>query len=137
MNYWGRQGGREIGKYWALASKCPSQEGVMMGVSGRNVRTRPPLTPVHIVVERVVASESDQRPQAQPVGEKDLGGCVEPHLWAEDQNLRTDEVQNHHRSSPTQESSGRQCALDPRRPSGVGMGGRRSPPNPITCGNWA
>lgn len=101
-----------------------------------SVRTRP-LTPVHIVVERVVASESDQGPQAQPVGEEDLGGCVEPHLWAEGQNLRTDEVRNHHRNSSTQESSAqvlKGCSVlaDP-----VVGGARRSPPNPITCGNWA
>ena len=40
-------------------------------------------SPVDVVVERVVAPESDQRSQAQPVGEEDLGGGIQPHLQAE------------------------------------------------------
>lgn len=56
-----------------------------------------PRAPVHIVVERVVTSQSNQGPQAQPVGEEDLGGGVKPHLRAEEQNLRSDQVQNCHR----------------------------------------
>lgn len=36
--------------------------------------------PVDVVVERVVAAESDQGSQAQPIGEKDLGSRIQPHL---------------------------------------------------------
>lgn len=38
------------------------------------------LAPVDVVVERVVAPKSDQRSQAQPVGEEDLGSRIQPHL---------------------------------------------------------
>ena len=40
-------------------------------------------SPVDVVVERVVAPESDQGSQAQAVGEEDLGGRIQPHLQAE------------------------------------------------------
>lgn len=43
---------------------------------------------VDIVVVRVVASQSDKRAKAQPVGEEDLSGCVQPHLW--NRTLRLD-----------------------------------------------
>lgn len=36
---------------------------------------------VHIVVVGVVASQRDERAQAQAVGEEDLSGRVQPHLW--------------------------------------------------------
>lgn len=35
---------------------------------------------VHIVVVGVVASQRDERAQAQAVGEEDLSGRVQPHL---------------------------------------------------------
>ena len=35
---------------------------------------------VNIVVEGVVASEGNQRPEAQAVGEENLSGSVKPHL---------------------------------------------------------
>lgn len=38
------------------------------------------LTPVDIVVERVVAPKGNQGSQAQPVGEEDLGSRIQPHL---------------------------------------------------------
>lgn len=56
-------------------------EGVATG--GRGVRAWPWGSPVDVVVERVVAPESDQGSQAQPVGEEDLGGGIQPHLQAE------------------------------------------------------
>lgn len=36
---------------------------------------------VHVIVVGVVAAQCDERAQAQAVGEKDLSGCVQPHLW--------------------------------------------------------
>lgn len=41
------------------------------------------LPPIDIVVERVVAPESDQGSQAQPVGEEYLGSRIQPHLEVE------------------------------------------------------
>lgn len=37
--------------------------------------------PVDIVVESVVAPQSDQRPQPQAIREEDLCGCIHPDLW--------------------------------------------------------
>lgn len=41
------------------------------------------LSPVDIVVERVIAPKSDQGSQAQSIGEEDLGCCIQPHLEEE------------------------------------------------------
>lgn len=38
----------------------------------------PPL--VDVIVERVVASQCDERAQAKAVGEEDLSRCIQPHL---------------------------------------------------------
>lgn len=36
---------------------------------------------VDVVVVGVIASQCDERTQAQTVGEEDLSGRVQPHLW--------------------------------------------------------
>lgn len=90
VHYWGRQGGGGVGmRSRGVASMCLYQEVMVKSVVRREASGPAPLAPVHVVVERVVASESNQGPQAQAVGEEDLGGCIEPYLQAEDQNLRT------------------------------------------------
>lgn len=89
--YWGRQGGRAVGMHsWGMASMSLYQEVLIRGVVRKEASGPAPLAPVHIVVERVVASEGNQGPQAQPIGEEDLGGSIKPHLQAEDQKPRTD-----------------------------------------------
>lgn len=54
------------------------------GVSVKETLQRPPQRStsllVHIVVVRVVASQRDERSQAEAVGEEDLSRRVQPHL---------------------------------------------------------
>lgn len=45
---------------------------------------------VDIIVVRVVASQSDERAKAQPIGEEDLSRCVQPHL--RNRTLRLDSM---------------------------------------------
>lgn len=39
--------------------------------------------PVHVVIKRIVAAESDQRAESQTIGKEDLSGSIQPHLVQE------------------------------------------------------
>jgi hypothetical protein len=71
----------DLGRAWSQKGVAPGDGGVATaGVAMTKGLRGQPLSPVDVVVERVVAPESDEGPQAQPVGEEDLGSCIQPHL---------------------------------------------------------
>ena len=57
-----------------------SRAGLTLERRGREGRGSWAPAPVDIVVERVIAPESDQGSQAQSIGEEDLGCRIQPHL---------------------------------------------------------
>lgn len=54
--------------------------GVALEGRGQEERGSWALSPVDVVVERIIAPKSDQGSQAQSVGEENLGCRIQPHL---------------------------------------------------------